>query len=777
MAKYTTKGTGKEIDSWDIYDYISPTVDRFYSIDHSAKDPLDWAEATKGNQWKYYDSDLKGSSRTRFKHDEIHPSMLASIEREAEDYWGETKNKEWDYDINEKPKHLLTNADRREIIGKDYYNKNWDEEKSPGTFVGGHLVPEGWEKSQVGQGTGDSYYAWTPDKVDFARWHEAFWNPDYKWTGHEYNYRSGKDGSDFIADWKKEDIGQYEYLKNEGVYKPKQNDFQVTADQLKFADAGLSYTLDSATGEINPYKWDIYYDDEAGWQDLERLEGPNTWASYSEDAIKGLFDTDTWRKLTAEQRSALQGTWQRDFQDVRDFERQGSKHWKGDDLTEQQRADWGLDIARTYDDEYWTADDFGLLQSEQESWNLFRDLNLGAVDYDYYNRDLALSEAAKRLDESFTGFSSVDQIRQAQLEEAIYGKGDKGEKGILPGFVNEDPGRPNPLTNQLTNQLTNPLTDIGHAVNPILDVAVNPPATEGQLYSHQSIAGATPEQLEQIDANIAAQKAEYEAMLNEFKATTAEEKADLMASFEQQMQDYKLQQIEENKQKEAQTQAEFTDWWGTEQANLIDKYEGLLAQATDDSQKALLTQQKDFEQTQLDKEAAWNNQLQELSKKEDVFQSQISSLKSELGVQEDLYGNLASDYSGLQSDFGGLQSSYGELQSDFGTAKADWALQAGDFKAEIGDLTGQIGGLETTLGQYTEWNKELEAAVKRNEELAIQNAERARVSASYGSQGRPMNKQVQGVRTLNELTPVKSYGGGTTGSFNRKGLRIKNLNI
>ena len=67
--------------------------------------------------------------------------------------------------------------------------------------------------------------------------------------------------------------------------------------------------------------------------------------------------------------------------------------------------------------------------------------------------------------------------------------------------------------------------------------------------------------------------------------------------------------------------------------------------------------------------------------------------------------------------------------------------------------------------------------MKRNEELAIQNAERARVSASYGSQGRPMNKQVQGVRTINELTPVKSYGGGTTGSFNRKGLRIKNLNI
>ena len=318
------------------------------------------------------------------------------------------------------------------------------------------------------------------------------------------------------------------------------------------------------------------------------------------------------------------------------------------------------------------------------------------------------------------------------------------------------------------------------------------PATEGQQFSQQAIAGATPEQLAQIQAEIDAQRDQYQTMLDDFKATSEAEKADLMASFEQQMQDYKSQQIEENKQKEAQTQAEFTDWWSEQKDALVTKYEGLLNQATTDHEAALIKQQQAFEQTQLDKEAAWNNQLQELSKEADVYDSRISELKGELGIQEGLYDTLASDYSAFQikaaedtaaltSDFqqqiGGLQSDYGELQSEFGDAKADWATQAGDFKAEIGDLTGQIGGLETTLGEYTKRNTELEAAVKRNEELAIQNAERARVSASYGSQGRPMNKQVQGVRTINELTPVKSYGGGTTGSFNRKGLRIKNLNI
>ena len=319
-----------------------------------------------------------------------------------------------------------------------------------------------------------------------------------------------------------------------------------------------------------------------------------------------------------------------------------------------------------------------------------------------------------------------------------------------------------------------------------------PAATEGQEFSQQAVAGATPEQLAQIQADIDAQRDQYQTMLDDFKATSEAEKADLMASFEQQMQDYKSQQIEENKQKEAQTQSEFTDWWSQEQDALVEKYQGLLDQAGTDHEAALIKQQQAFEQTQLDKEAAWNNQLQDLSKEADVYDSQISELKGELGIQEGLYDTLASDYSDFQiksaedtaaltSDFqqqiGGLQSDYGELQSDFGTAKADWATQAGDFKAEIGDLTGQVGGLETTLGEYTKRNTELEAAVKRNEELAIQNAERARVSASYGSQGTPMNKQVQGVRTLNELTPAGTFGGGTTGSFNRKGLRIKNLNV
>lgn len=480
----------------------------------------------------------------------------------------------------------------------------------------------------------------------------------------------------------------------------------------------------------------------------------------------------------------------------------------------------GLDLQRVDSTQF-------VASSGDANKDLYRDLYRNAIDWDSYNQkdsmwQQAATMARENIDlknlsnEERVGIYGIDWLGNTDAEGNAYGSFDRedeirqvnqwmADRGWVMGdestwnaeLLNEpklldvsdspkpvkglpgpDSGTGGPLT-WLDGQepLMDPLTDIGHAVNPILDVAANPPATEGQVYSHQSIAGATPEQLAQIQADMDAQRDEYQTMLDSFKATSEAEKAELMASFDQQMEDYKLQQIEENKQKEAQTQAEFTNWWGEQQDALVTKYENLLNQATTDHQVALIEQQKAFEQTQLDQEASWNSELQELSKKDDVYQSQISELKGELGIQEDLYGNLASDYSGLQSDYSGLQSDFGGLQSEFGSAKADWALQAGDFKAEIGDLTGQIGGLETTLGEYTKQNKELQAAVKRNEELSIQNAERARVSASYGSQGRPMNKQVQGVRTINELTPAGTYGGGTTGSFNRKGLRIKNLNI
>ena len=104
-----------------------------------------------------------------------------------------------------------------------------------------------------------------------------------------------------------------------------------------------------------------------------------------------------------------------------------------------------------------------------------------------------------------------------------------------------------------------------------------------------------------------------------------------------------------------------------------------------------------------------------------------------------------------------------ESQSQFNLAREDWSRQQ--------------QGLQTSLAESNRRAGELRAEVKANEERAIERAERARVAASYGSQGKPLNKEVQGVRTLNELTPPKKRQFGPTASFNRAGLRISNLNI
>jgi hypothetical protein len=106
-----------------------------------------------------------------------------------------------------------------------------------------------------------------------------------------------------------------------------------------------------------------------------------------------------------------------------------------------------------------------------------------------------------------------------------------------------------------------------------------------------------------------------------------------------------------------------------------------------------------------------------------------------------------------------------ESQSQFNLARDDWSRQQ--------------QGLQTSLAESNRQAGELRAEVKANEERAIERAERARVAASYGSQGKPLNKEVQGVKTLNELTPASKRQFGATASFNRTGsrLKIRNLNV
>ena len=111
-------------------------------------------------------------------------------------------------------------------------------------------------------------------------------------------------------------------------------------------------------------------------------------------------------------------------------------------------------------------------------------------------------------------------------------------------------------------------------------------------------------------------------------------------------------------------------------------------------------------------------------------------------------------------------------------AQKTWNTQYDIQQGHISDLTGQIGGLETTLAEQNAANRAWREAATRNQEMLIKDAERARTAAAYGSQGSQLNPKVRGVRTYMRPRSARPWiGRGTTGAFNRGGMRIKSLNI
>ena len=111
-------------------------------------------------------------------------------------------------------------------------------------------------------------------------------------------------------------------------------------------------------------------------------------------------------------------------------------------------------------------------------------------------------------------------------------------------------------------------------------------------------------------------------------------------------------------------------------------------------------------------------------------------------------------------------------------AQNTWNTQYDLQQGHISNLTGQIGGLETTLAEQNAANRAWREGANRERELLIKDAERARTAAAYGSQGSQLNPKVRGVRTNIRPRSARPWiGRGTTGAFNRGGMRINSLNI
>jgi len=262
---------------------------------------------------------------------------------------------------------------------------------------------------------------------------------------------------------------------------------------------------------------------------------------------------------------------------------------------------------------------------------------------------------------------------------------------------------------------------------------------QGQFESQQTIMGLQ----NQIDRTAWEKSAEtereaYADQLEKAGIAHGEQLEELKATFAQEQEATRLAAETERSDMESQLKTTYGEIWNTQQQELTDTYQSLLDKATTDAEEARLLQAKDFEQRQLDQQAKWNEESQLLADQDKVFDTQIAGLKSDVGLFHDAATTAATERSHLQT---------------------------------------QVGGLSKNIDEATSERATLEAAIRRNEEQAILNAERTRTAMAYATQGSPTQEQVQGVRTLNELTPTKQKGGGTRGSFNRKGLRIKNLNI
>lgn len=267
--------------------------------------------------------------------------------------------------------------------------------------------------------------------------------------------------------------------------------------------------------------------------------------------------------------------------------------------------------------------------------------------------------------------------------------------------------------------------------------------------------------------------------------------------FAQSQETQRIQDAIESRDLEAQLSAfgnQYQQDWATKSAEFKRDYEDLISQASTDAERARLEQAARFEGMQQDQAAAYNQKTQELAAQDRVFDIQLDELRRDLGIETDLLGSAqqryqeqqdlfnrtnAAEQARLQQSLQGLgqtseaarQELASELTGQQTALEQSVTGQLGDFRQDIADYKDTLAGQKAAQDEYY-------AANKRFREMQIQDAERARVSASYGTGGRPLNKEVKGVRRAGSSSP-----GGVVRSrtprqvFHRSGLRISSLNI
>ena len=348
-------------------------------------------------------------------------------------------------------------------------------------------------------------------------------------------------------------------------------------------------------------------------------------------------------------------------------------------------------------------------------------------------------------------------------------------------------------------------------------------------------------QTEDIQAAYDDQRAEFARQLETYQSEAAQ-KAELRAQdWEHRFTQAQAQQAADAKLERRDLESQLKEFgnqyqldWANKTAEFQADYIELLNQTKTDADKARLEQAANFERMQQDQQAAWGTQAQGLAEKDRIFETQIGELRRDLGIETDKLGTaqhalnlslqgisseekaarqqlasqLGQDISavgqtaaearqGLASQLSSAALSRQELASQLGQDISAVGTQSEAARQELAsqltqqqtalqeNVTGQLGslrqditGYKETLASQKQAQDEYYAANKRFREMQIQDAERARASASYGAGGRPLNRQVKGVRRAGSSSPGGVVRSRTPRSvFHRSGLRISSLNI
>ena len=321
-----------------------------------------------------------------------------------------------------------------------------------------------------------------------------------------------------------------------------------------------------------------------------------------------------------------------------------------------------------------------------------------------------------------------------------------------------------------------------------------------QLKSIEDIYGIQTEQQRTAwEQQAAGQREMFSAQLDDIRARDASEAAAWEQRFAQSQEQQRIADAIQDRDFEASLATlgnQFQEDWSSKSQLLQSEYQNLIQQASTDAERARLQQAQDFERMQLDQAAAYNKTSQELAAQDRVFETDIDALRRDLGIETDLLGSAQQEFAEKsEAERLRLSQSIGDLGQASAAARQQLASESETARQELGaqligqqedlryDVSAQLGGFredvqdyKASLDEQKAAQDEYYAANQRFREMQIQDAERARTAASYGSPGTALNQQVKGVRRAGSSQGLKRSK-SPRNVFNRTGLRISSLNI